>query len=73
MIRNMQELLAEARTGEPGKLAVAVAQDSYVLDAVVQATDLGMVAPILVGDEAEIRKILANHQKYPHIACGGIS
>ena len=59
MIRNMQELLAEARTGEPGKLAVAVAQDSYVLDAVVQATDLGMVAPILVGDEAEIRAILA--------------
>lgn len=59
MIRNMQELLAEARTGEPGKLAVAVAQDSYVLDAVVQATDMGMVAPILVGDEAEIRVILA--------------
>lgn len=60
MIRNMQELLDEARTGEPGRLAVAVAQDSYVLDAVVQATDLGMVAPVLVGDGAEIRTILAD-------------
>lgn len=58
MIRNMQQLLDEACKGEPGRLAVAVAQDSYVLDAVVQAANLGMVSPILVGDGEQIRAIL---------------
>ncbi len=58
MIRTMQELLEEAKKGEPGKLAVAVAQDSYVLDAVMQARDLGIVDPILVGDAAEIASVL---------------
>ena len=64
MIRNMKELLEEARKGEPGRLAVAVAQDSFVLDAVVQAAELGVVAPILVGDRAQIELIktaLAEH------------
>ena len=55
----MQELLEAARQGEPGRLAVAVAQDSYVLDAVVKAAEQGIVAPILVGDEVQIRSILA--------------
>lgn len=59
MIRSMQELLEAARQGEPGRLAVAVAQDSYVLDAVVKAAEQGIVAPILVGDEVQIRSILA--------------
>lgn len=65
MIRNMQELLEEARTGEPGRLAVAVAQDSYVLDAVVQAAELGIVAPVLVGDREQIEQILVDLKADP--------
>ena len=65
MIRNMQELLEEARTGEPGRLAVAVAQDSYVLDAVVQATEMGIVAPVLVGDREQIEQILVDLKADP--------
>ena len=59
MIRTMQELLEEAKKGEPGRLAVAAAQDSYVLDAVMQAKDLGIAEPILVGDKAAIEEVLA--------------
>ena len=59
MIRTMDELLEAAKNGEPGRLAVAVAQDEYVLDAVVKATELGIVVPILVGDAEEIKGILA--------------
>ena len=65
MIRNMQELLEEARTGEPGRLAVAVAQDSYVLDAVVQAAEMGIVAPVLVGDREQIEQILVDLKADP--------
>ena len=65
MIRNMKELLEEARTGEPGRLAVAVAQDSFVLDAVVQAAGLGVVAPILVGDREQIEQILVDLKADP--------
>ena len=65
MIRNMKELLEEARKGEPGRLAVAVAQDSFVLDAVVQAAELGVVAPILVGDRAQIEQVLADLKADP--------
>ena len=59
MIRTMQELLEEAKKGEPGRLAVAAAQDSYVLDAVMQAKDLGIAEPVLVGDKAAIEEVLA--------------
>ena len=65
MIRNMKELLEEARKGEPGRLAVAVAQDSFVLDAVVQAAELGVVAPILVGDRGQIEQVLVDLKADP--------
>lgn len=65
MIRNMKELLEEARKGEPGRLAVAVAQDSFVLDAVVQAAELGVVAPILVGDREQIEQVLVDLKADP--------
>lgn len=58
MIRTMQKLLEAARQGDPSRLAVAVAQDSYVLDAVMQAAELGIVDPILIGDASQIEAIL---------------
>lgn len=59
MIRTMQELIEAAKLGEPGRLAVAVAQDEYVLDAVVKATELGIVSPVLVGAADQIESILS--------------
>lgn len=58
MIRSMHELLQQARVGGPGRFAVAVAQDEYVLDAVVQAAAQGIAEPALVGDAEAIRATL---------------
>ena len=63
MINSMQELLEEARKGTPGRLAVACAQDEYVLEAVVKAAELGIVSPILVGNKTEIVNILDDLHK----------
>lgn len=62
MIQTMLQLLQLAQEGEPGRLAVACAQDEYVLEAVGEATKLGIVQPILVGDEGEIRAIVEKSQ-----------
>ncbi len=57
MIKNFEELLELAQKNEPVKMAVAVAQDDHVLEAVKKATDMGIVVPILTGDEEKIREI----------------
>lgn len=58
MIRTMQALLSEAKEGEPGRVAVAVAQDEFVLEAVAAAARDGIATPVLVGDVSQIRAIL---------------
>ena len=40
------------------KVAVVAAQDEHALDAIVEATNEGLIEAILIGDEAEISKIL---------------
>lgn len=59
MIRTMAEMLELALQGGPLRLAVACAQDSYVLTAVMKAARMGLVRPVLTGDEEAIRGILA--------------
>jgi len=58
MICNMSELLELAKKGRPTRLAVACAQDEYVLSAVLEAKKLGIAEPVLVGDTQEIHAIL---------------
>ncbi len=58
MIKNFTELLEAARMQKPMRLAVAAAQDSDVLMAVDEAAKLGIVEPILVGDETKIKEIM---------------
>ena len=41
------------------RLAVAAAHDEHALEAVVQATKEGVIEPVLVGDVAKIKEILA--------------
>lgn len=54
----MQSVLVKAG----GKrVAVAVAADEDVLGSILQARDLGIAKPILVGDEAAIKAVAAEH------------
>lgn len=58
MIHSFDELIASVKNANR-RLSVAVAQDEEVLLAVNNAAKLGIVQPILIGDEAEIRRIAA--------------
>lgn len=59
MIKNFQHLAEQAQQKGPVAIAVAAAQDREVLEALKIAADRGLAKPILVGDEAAIRPLLA--------------
>jgi phosphate butyryltransferase len=61
MITNFQELIQEAKNQKTMRLAVAAAQDEEVLVAVCNASELGIVEPILVGDVEKINEIAQAH------------
>jgi phosphate butyryltransferase len=60
MVKRLDELIELATKKDKKTLAVAVAQDSVVLKAVVEAVKLQIIDAILVGDEKEILKIALN-------------
>ena len=57
MAKDFATLLNAAQDSGPKKLAIAVAQDEDVLRAVKNATNLGIVNPIFLGNGDEIQKI----------------
>ncbi|MEG0133580.1 MAG: phosphate butyryltransferase [Clostridium sp.] len=57
MSRNFDDLLSKVKEIEPKKVAVAVAQDEPVLEAVKSAKEQGIADAILVGDKHEIKKL----------------
>ena len=57
MVKNFNEVLAKVKSGQIKKVAVAVAQDEPVLEALKAAKEQGIADAILVGDEAEIKAI----------------
>ena len=57
MSRNFDDLLLKLKVAEKKKLAVAVAQDEPVLEAVKAAKDRGIADAILVGDKAKIEEV----------------
>lgn len=57
MIKTFDEILEKVRVQERKKIAVAVAQDKPVLEAVKAAKDNDIADAILVGNEQEIRAI----------------
>lgn len=59
MINNFEEVLKKVKEIETKKVAVAVAQDEPVLEAISDAQKRGIVNAILVGDEKKIREIAA--------------
>lgn len=60
MIKAFDEIVKYAKEKGPKTLAVAVAQDAEVLNAVNNAKDLGIAEAILVGDKEEIVKAAAS-------------
>ncbi len=61
MIKNIDDLLKIAKTQETMKLAVAAAHDEDVLHAVINANELDIVDPILIGDKSKIKEIAKKH------------
>jgi phosphate butyryltransferase len=59
MLDSIEKILAAAKGRRAGKLAIAAAQDLDVLTAAAEAAEAGIVEPILVGDAAQIRRLLA--------------
>ena len=57
MSRNFEELLLKANTYSNKKVAVAVAQDEPVLEAIKAAKEKGIADAILVGDKLQIERI----------------
>ena len=57
MVKSLEELLELAKRKEKKTMAVAVAQDGVVLEAVIKAVDMNIINAILVGNEEEIRSI----------------
>ena len=58
MIKSFNEMLEAAKKQGTMKLAVATAQDADVLLAVNNAKEMGLVEPILVGDQEKIIEIM---------------
>ncbi len=56
MIRTLEELVVMAQQHPPVRVAVAAAAHSLVLQSIRRAVELGIVEPMLVGREADIRK-----------------
>jgi len=57
MYRNFEEVLAKAKSMEGTKISVAAAADLDVLEAVKDASEMGLAEFILVGDKAKIEEI----------------
>lgn len=57
MIKNFEDVLQKVKHQKIKKLAVAVAQDRYVLEAIKDADEQGIAQAILVGDRVKITAI----------------
>lgn len=58
MITNFKELLEAAKIQKKMRIVVAAAQDGDVIAAVSKAKEIGLVEPVLVGDESKIKDIM---------------
>lgn len=59
MIKNFQEVIEKVKSNEIKKVAVAVAQDEPVLEAIRDAKANGMADAVLVGDKVAIEEVAA--------------
>lgn len=55
---NFDDIFSELKKADPKRMAVAAAEDDAVLTAVLNATKMGLVSPILIGDAKKIEEML---------------
>ena len=65
MTKTFDDLLKRVAACSTKKVAVAVAQDDAVLEAVAEAKKRGIADAVLVGDEAKI-KAIASESRHVH-------
>ena len=65
MINTIDGIIAAAKGGKTGVIAVAAAHDQPVIQAVVEARREGIATPILVGHEEEIKAMLTGLGEAP--------
>lgn len=56
-IKTLDSLIDLAKQQDKKRIAVAAAADAHVLDAIKQACDMGLVEPVLVGEQSKIEEI----------------
>ncbi len=56
MIRNLDELTEQAKKRNTKTLAIAAAEDMYLMNAIAKAKELGLIAPIFIGDKIKIQE-----------------
>ena len=62
MLRNFKEMAELVKAGpEKKRLVLCCAHDEHSLDAVYEAYKEGLIVPVFVGKEDEIKKICADH------------
>lgn len=54
MIQSLNALLEHAQQQNTKKLAIAAAEDKYVMNAIAKAKELGLIAPIFIGNKEKI-------------------
>jgi phosphate butyryltransferase len=57
MILNLNQLLQKAKKQNTKTIAIAAADDKYVMTAIAKAKELGLIAPIFIGDSSNIKAI----------------
>jgi phosphate butyryltransferase len=58
MLRSIDELLVKAKKVNRTKCAVVFAHDDHVIGAIKEASDLGIIEPILIGKKVEIEMLI---------------
>ena len=59
MFKDIAEIITQAQNTPPLRLAVAAAGDTLVLKSVRKAAELGIIEPILIGNQERIKQALA--------------
>lgn len=62
MLKHVDDLKKIVKKNKKYKLVVVFAHDEYVIDAVAKAVNLGVVEPILIGDQVEIKRLCNEYQ-----------
>ncbi len=60
MFRKINEIIDKAVAKGKKRIAIAVAEDNYVIGAIKHAKELGVISPIFVGNLPEIKKLAKN-------------